>query len=91
VDGRLHGELGCGGRVATATSVVDVASGGQTTIDGFFAGAWLDDQHPLGRTLVNGPGGRLQLGSTVHVADLSGHESDLADGTLIGVLRAPSP
>jgi hypothetical protein len=84
------GEMGCGGRVATATSVVDVASNSQTTLDGFFADAWLDDQHLLGRTLATGPGGQLQPGSTVRVADLSGQVSDLVPGRLVGVLRGRS-
>ena len=81
------GETGCGGRIATATSVVDVASNSQTMIDRFLAEAWLDDQHLLGRTVAAGPAGQAVWGPDVLVADLSGHESSLAVGTLVGVLR----
>src|SRR5262249_2765389 len=81
------GETGCGGRVATATGVVDAASNSQTMIEGFLAEAWLDDQHLLGRTVADGPVGEAVWGPDVLVADLSGHESSLAAGTLVGVLR----
>jgi hypothetical protein len=83
------GELGCGGVPTAATSIIDVASTSQTTIDGFFADAWLDDQHLLGRSLVTHPDGGFDWSSRVRVADLSGHESDLVMGTLVGVLRPP--
>jgi hypothetical protein len=85
------GEQGCGGQVKAATSVIEVASNSQTTIDGFFADAWLDDQHLLGRSLLpQHPAQGPAWSSSVQVADLSGHESDLARGTLVGVLRPPS-
>jgi hypothetical protein len=84
------GELGCGGQEKTATSVITVASNTQTTIEGFFGDAWLDDQHLLGRSLVTHPAGGFDWGSRVRIADLSGHESDLAMGTLVGVLQSQS-
>jgi hypothetical protein len=80
------GEQGCGGQEKAATSVIDVASNTQTTIDGFFADGWLDDQHLLGRSLVMHPVYGLDWSSRIRIADLSGHESDLAMGTLVGVL-----
>jgi hypothetical protein len=82
---------GCGGRPMAATSVIDVASDSQATIEGFFADAWLDDQHLLGRSLLLHP--EVQgpfLGSTIQIADLSGHVSNLAVGSLIGVLGSQS-
>jgi hypothetical protein len=85
------GMTGCGGVPKAATSVIDVASNSQTTIDGFFADAWLDDQHLLGRSLLpNQPVQGMEFNSRISVADLSGHESDLAVGTLVGVLRPQS-
>jgi hypothetical protein len=85
------GMTGCGGAPKAATSVIDVVSSSQTTIDGFFADAWLDDQHLLGRSLLpNQPVQGIAFGSSIRVADLSGHESDLAVGTLVGVLRPQS-
>jgi hypothetical protein len=82
------GMQGCGGRPQAATSVIDVASTSQTTIDGFFADAWLDDQHLLGRSAVTRPGGGFDWSSHVQVADLAGHRSDLVMGKLVGVLRS---
>ena len=78
---------GCGGSAKAATSVVDVPSGQETTIAGFFADAWLDDTHLLGRSPVQGPPQGVTWSAHVQVADLSGHQSDLALGTLIGVLH----
>jgi hypothetical protein len=85
------GMAGCGGVPKAATSIIDVASNSQTTIDGFFADAWLDDQHLLGRSLLpNQPVQGIEFSSSIRIADLSGHESDLAKGTFIGVLRPQS-
>jgi hypothetical protein len=84
------GVQGCGGQPKAATSVIAVASNTQTTIDGFFADAWLDDQHLLGRSLVTFPAGGMDWGSRVRIADLSGHRSDLVMGRLVGVLRSQS-
>ncbi len=81
------GEEGCGGQQKAATSVVEVPSATQTTIDGFFADAWLDDSHVLGRSLVTDPRGGFGWSAHVLVADLSGQESELALGRLVGVLR----
>jgi hypothetical protein len=77
---------GCGGTATAATSVVDVPSGQETTIAGFFAEAWLDDVHLLGRSPVQGPPQSVTWSAHVQVADLSGHLDDLALGTLVGVL-----
>jgi len=77
---------GCGGTAKAATSVVDVPSGQETTLAGFFAEAWLDDTHLLGRSPVQGPPQSVTWSAHVQVADLSGHRSDLALGTLVGVL-----
>jgi len=84
------GEQGCGGQKKAATSVITVASNTQTTIDGFFADAWLDDEHLLGRSLVTHPAGGFDWSSRVRIADLSGHESDLVMGKLVGVLQPQS-
>jgi hypothetical protein len=85
------GEQGCGGQMKAATSVITVASNTQTTIEGFFAHAWLDDQHLVGRSLVTHPAaGGFDWGSRVRIADLSGNVSDLAMGTLVGVLQSQS-
>jgi hypothetical protein len=84
------GEQGCGGRPTAATSVIDIGSSSQTTIDGFLADAWLDDQHLLGRSPVTHPAGGFDWGGRVQVAELSGRKSDLAMGRLVGVLRSQS-
>jgi hypothetical protein len=84
------GEQGCGGQEKAATSIIAVASNTQTTIEGFFAYAWLDDQHLLGRSLVTHPAVGSDWRSRVRIADLSGNVSDLAMGTLVGVLRSQS-
>jgi hypothetical protein len=78
---------GCGGRPVAATHVLEVPSGGEATVDGFFAEAWLDDTHLLGRTVLPGPQTEFAWSSHVQVVDLSGHRSDLVLGRLIGVLR----
>jgi hypothetical protein len=78
---------GCGGVARATTGVFDVATGDQTAIDGFFAGAWLDDAHLLGRSVEPSPPQRVVWSSHVQVADLSGHTSDLVLGTLVGVLH----
>jgi hypothetical protein len=78
---------GCGGTAEAATSVVNVPSGEETTIAGFFAEAWLDDTHLLGRSPVQGPPQGVTGSAHVQVAALSGHRSDLALGTLVGVLN----
>jgi hypothetical protein len=79
---------GCGGMAQAATGVFDVATGDRSTIDGFFAGAWLDDTHLVGRSVEPSPPQRVVWSSHVEVADLTGHTSDLVLGTLIGVLHA---
>jgi hypothetical protein len=79
--------MGCGGRPEAATSIIAVPSGTQTTIDGFFADAWLDDTHVLGRSLVVRSAGDFDWSAHVQVADLLGQKSDVALGTLVGVLR----
>jgi hypothetical protein len=81
------GEGGCGGVPRAATIVIEVASTSQTTIDGFFADAWLDDQHLLGRSPLAQPANGSIWGTDVQLADVSGHVSDLVAGTLVGVLR----
>jgi hypothetical protein len=78
---------GCGGTAQAATSVVDVPSAQETTIAGFFAEAWLDDTHLLGRSPVQGPPQGVTWSAHVQVSDLSGHRSDVALGTLVGVLN----
>ena len=78
---------GCGGTAEAATYVVEVPSGQETTLAGFFADAWLDDTHLLGRSPVPGPPQGVTWSAHVQVADLSGHRSDLALGTLVGVLN----
>ncbi len=80
-------EAGCGGQRKAATGVIEVPSGTQTTIDGFFAGAWLDDTHLLGWSLVTHPNGGADRDAHVRVSDLSGRQSDLVLGTLVGVMR----
>jgi len=78
---------GCGGVAQAATGVFDVATGDQATIGGFFASAWLDDTHLVGRSVEPSPPQRVLWSSHVQVADLSGHISDLVLGTLVGVLH----
>lgn len=84
------GVQGCGGQPKAATSIIEVASNTQTTIDGYFAGAWLDDQHLSGRSLVPHPIGGSDWGAHVRLADLPGQESDLVLGKLLGVIRSGS-
>jgi hypothetical protein len=79
------GVLGCGGQPKAATSIMELPSGAQTTIDGFFADTWLDDAHLLGRSLQTSSASGWS--AHVQVADLSGSISNVALGTLIGVLR----
>lgn len=78
---------GCGGVAQATTGVFDVATADQTTIDGFFASAWLDDTHLLGRSVEPSPPQMVVWSSHVQVADLTGHTSDLVLGTLVGVLH----
>lgn len=78
---------GCGGEARATTGVFDVATGDQTEIDGFFADAWLDDTHLLGRSVEPSPPQGITWSAHVEVADLGGHTSDLVLGTLVGVLH----
>jgi len=78
---------GCGGVAQASTGVFDIGTGRQTTIDGFFANAWLDDTRLLGRSVEPSPPQRVVWSSHVQVADLAGHTSDLVLGTLVGVLH----
>lgn len=78
---------GCGGEPKAATSILSVPSGTQTTIDGFFADAWLDDTRVLGRSVATRSAGGFNWSAHVQVADLSGRMSDVALGMVVGVLR----
>lgn len=81
------GMSGCGGVFTAATAVIDVGSGSQATIPNFFADAWLDDDHLLGRTALPAPVQSALWSSHIQVADLAGHVTDVVQGNLIGVLR----
>lgn len=81
------GMTGCGGVPRAMTAVIDAGSGSATAIDGFFADAWLDDDHLLGRTLTPEANNGMKWSAHLQVADLAGSRSDLVLGTLVGVLR----
>ncbi len=90
VEVSMMGEMGCGGGPAeTATDLIDLATGAQTRLPGFFADGWLDDDHLLGSTVTatsGNPAGGVRS-TDIQISDMGGQVHNVVIGELVGVLH----